>query len=99
MPRFAANLSMLFPEIPFLERFAAARDAGFTAVEFLFPYSFDKAEIRERRNEARLAQILFNGPPGNLDAGEPGFAALPQRRAEFKRNFEQGLDYSVALAI
>jgi hydroxypyruvate isomerase len=97
MPRFAANLSMMFPEIPFLERFAAARKVGFTAVEFLFPYVFDKAEVRERRDEAGLAQILFNTPPGNWDAGERGFAALPTRRDEFKRTFEQALDYAVAL--
>jgi hydroxypyruvate isomerase len=97
MPRFAANLSMMFQEIPFLERFAAARKVGFTAVEFLFPYAFDKAEIRGRRDEAGLAQILFNTPPGNWDAGERGFAALPMKRDEFKRTFEQALDYAVAL--
>jgi hydroxypyruvate isomerase len=97
MPRFAANLSMMFPEFPFLERFAAARKAGFTGVEFLFPYAFDKAEIRRRRDEAGLAQILFNTPPGNWDAGERGFAALPLRRDEFKRGIEQALDYSLAL--
>lgn len=87
----------MFPEIPFLERFAAARKAGFTGVEFLFPYAFDKAEIKARRDEAGLAQILFNTPPGNWDGGERGFAALPGRRDEFKRTFEQALDYAVAL--
>jgi hydroxypyruvate isomerase len=97
MPRFAANLSMMFQEIPFLERFAAARKAGFTAVEFLFPYTFDKAEIKARRDDAGLAQILFNTPPGDWDAGDRGFAALPTRRDEFKRTFEQALDYAVAL--
>jgi hydroxypyruvate isomerase len=97
MPRFAANLSMMFGEIPFLERFAAARKAGFTGVEFLFPYVFDKAEILARRRDAGLAQILFNTPPGDWDAGERGFAALPQKRDSFRRSFEQALDYAVAL--
>jgi hydroxypyruvate isomerase len=97
MPRFAANLSMMFGETPFLERFAAARKAGFTGVEFLFPDAFDKAEILARRKEAGLAQILFNTPPGDWDAGDRGFAALPQKRDVFRRTFEQALDYAVAL--
>jgi hydroxypyruvate isomerase len=97
MPRFAANLSMMFGEIPFPERFAAARKRGFQGVEFLFPYAFDKAEILERRKQAGLAQILFNTPPGDWDAGERGFAALPGKRDVFKRTFEQALDYAVAL--
>lgn len=98
MPRFAANLSMMFQEMPFLERFAAAAEAGFTGVEFLFPYEFDKAEIVRRRAEAGLAQILFNSPPGDWAAGERGSAALPQKRDLFRQQFEQALDYSVALA-
>jgi hydroxypyruvate isomerase len=93
----AANLSMMFQEIPFLERFAAARKAGFTGVEFLFPYAFDKAEILTHRKEAGLAQILFNTPPGDWDAGERGFAALPGKRDIFRRTFEQALDYAIAL--
>ncbi len=97
MPRFAANLSMMFGEIPFLERFGAARKAGFAGVEFLFPYAFDKAEILARRKEAEVAQILFNTPPGDWDAGERGFAALPHKRDIFRRTFEQALDYAVAL--
>ena len=97
MPRFAANLSMMFAEIPFLERFAAARKAGFAGVEFLFPYEFDKAEILARRKDAGLAQILFNTPPGDWGAGDRGFAALPQKRDTFRRTFEQALDYAVAL--
>ena len=71
----------MFQEIPFLERFAAARKAGFEGVEFLFPYAFDKADILARRKEAGLAQILFNTPPGDWDAGERGFAALPGKNA------------------
>ncbi|MGE4253148.1 MAG: 2-oxo-tetronate isomerase [Parvibaculaceae bacterium] len=97
MPRLAANLSMMFGEIPFLQRFAAARKAGFLGVEFLFPYDFDTAEILARRKEAGLAQILFNTPPGDWGAGERGFAALPARRDHFRRTFEQALDYAVAL--
>lgn len=87
----------MFPEIPFLERFAAARKAGFTGVEFLFPYAFDKAEIARNRKEAGLAQILFNTSPGNWEAGERGFAALPGKRDSFRQVFQQALDYSVAL--
>lgn len=98
MPRFAANLSMLFQEMPFLERFAAAAEAGFAGVEFLFPYEFDKAEIVRCRAEAGLAQILFNTPPGDWAAGERGFAALPQKRDIFRRDFEQAIDYAAALA-
>ena len=87
----------MFGEIPFLERFAAARKAGFKGVEFLFPYSFAKAEILAQRQEAGLAQILFNTPPGDWEAGERGFAALPAKRDQFRRTFEQALDYAVAL--
>lgn len=97
MVRLAANLSMMFQETPFLERFAAAAKAGFKGVEFLFPYAFDKAEIARRRKEAGLAQILFNTSPGNWDAGERGFAALPSRKDAFRQVFAQALDYSIAL--
>lgn len=87
----------MFQEIPFLERFAAARNAGFKGVEFLFPYAFDKSEIVRRRKEAGLAQILFNTSPGNWEAGERGFAALPGKAGIFRKVFEQALDYSIAL--
>jgi hydroxypyruvate isomerase len=97
MPRFAANLSMMFGEIPFLERFAAARKLGFDGVEFLFPYDFNKGEILARRKDAGLAQILFNTPPGDWEAGDRGFAALPRKRDTFRRTFEQALDYAIAL--
>lgn len=98
MPRFAANLSMMFQEMPFLDRFSAAGKAGFKGVEFLFPYEFDKAEITRRRDDAGLAQILFNTPPGDWDKGERGFAALPRKRDQFRRGLEQALDYAAALA-
>ena len=77
MPRFAANLSMMFNEVPFLDRFDAAAKAGFTAVEFLFPYDHPAEEVGKRLKDNGLTQALFNLPPGNWDAGEKGFAALP----------------------
>ena len=77
MPRFAANLSMMFTEVPFLDRFEAAAKAGFTAVEFLFPYDHPAEEVGKRLQGNGLTQALFNLPPGNWDAGEKGFAALP----------------------
>src|SRR5712692_7604463 len=77
MPRFAANLSMMFNEVPFLDRFDAAAKAGFTAVEFLFPYDHPAEAVGERLRRNGLTQALFNLPPGNWDAGEKGFAALP----------------------
>ena len=79
MPRFAANLSMMFTEVPFLDRFEAAAKAGFTAVEFLFPYDHPAEEVGKRLKGNGLTQALFNLPPGNWDAGEKGFAALPER--------------------
>ena len=82
MPKFAANLSMLFTELPFLERFAAAARAGFEAVEFLFPYEYAAGEIRQRLQENQLQLVLFNTPPGDVNAGEWGLAAIPGRSAE-----------------
>src|SRR3954447_8421415 len=97
MPRFAANLSMMFQEHPFLERFAAARAAGFEGVEFLFPYAFDAAEIAARLRENGLTQALFNMPPGDWDKGERGLAAFPGREAEVARAVETALAYAKAL--
>ncbi len=77
MPRFAANLTMMFNEVPFLDRFEAAAKAGFTAVEFLFPYEHPPEVVGERLHRNGLKQALFNLPPGNWEAGEKGFAALP----------------------
>jgi len=79
MPRFAANLSMMFTEVPFLDRFDAAAQAGFTAVEFLFPYEHPAEAVGERLKRNGLTQALFNLPPGDWNAGEKGFAALPAR--------------------
>ncbi len=94
MPRFAANLSMMFHEVPFLERFERARAAGFQAVEFMFPYAFDVAAVRHMRDEAALQVVLFNTPPGDWDRGERGLAAVPGREADFRQSFERALDYA-----
>ena len=87
MPRFAANLSLMFTEVPFLDRFDAAARAGFTAVEFLFPYDHPAEAVGERLHRNKLTQALFNLPPGNWDAGEKGFAALPDRFADLQQSF------------
>jgi hydroxypyruvate isomerase len=97
MPRFAANLSMMFTESPFLDRFSAARRAGFDAVEFLFPYAYPAAEIAARLDEHGLEQGLFNLPPGDWDNGERGTASLAGRDAEFDRSVETALEYAEAL--
>ncbi len=97
MPRLAANLSMMFNEVPFLERFAAARKAGFEGVEFLFPYEFPAAELRSRLNGEGLTQALFNMPPGDWANGERGLASLPGRQAEFREGVKRALDYAATL--
>jgi hydroxypyruvate isomerase len=97
MPQFAANLSMLYPEHDFLDRFEAAARDGFKAVEYLFPYAFPAPEIAARLKAHGLQQVLFNAPPGDWDAGERGLACLPGREAEFQTGFAQALDYAAAL--
>ena len=97
MPQFAANLSMLYPELDFLDRFEAAAKDGFKGVEFLFPYAYDKAELAARLKANGLQQVLFNGPPCNWDAGERGMACLPGREAEFRDGIAKALDYAAAL--
>ena len=94
MPRFAANLSMMFTELPFLDRFDAAAKAGFTAVEFLFPYEHPADAIGERLMRNGLTQALFNLPPGNWEAGEKGFAALPERFDDLKQSLHTALPYA-----
>jgi hydroxypyruvate isomerase len=98
MPRFAANLSMMFTEVPFLDRFARARAAGFAAVEFLFPYEHAPEEIAARLRDNGLQQVLFNAPPGDWAAGERGIAALPGRGAEFREGIAKALEYCAALS-
>lgn len=94
MPRFAANLSMMFTERPFLERFAAAEAVGFEAVEYLFPYDHDPEVIRAALDAAGLEQAVFNLPPGDFAAGERGIAALPGREAEFRDGLDKALHYA-----
>ncbi|MGJ5051170.1 hydroxypyruvate isomerase [Bradyrhizobium oligotrophicum] len=97
MPRFAANLTMLFNELPFMERFAAAKAAGFSGVEYLFPYEFDKAELREQLARHGLTQVLHNLPAGNWAAGERGIAILPDRVDDFRDGVRRAIEYARAL--
>jgi len=97
MPRFAANLSMMFNEKPFLDRFDAAARAGFKGVEFLFPYEHPPAEIRRRLDANGLTQALFNMPPGDWAKGERGLASLPGRQTEFRDGVKRALEYAEAL--
>ncbi len=97
MPRLAANLSMLFNEVGFLDRFDAAARAGFAAVEFLFPYAHPAAELKARLTANGLRQVLFNTPPGDWARGERGLAALPGRQAEFRDGVQLALEYATAL--
>ena len=99
MPRFAANLTLMFNEVPFLDRFDAAAKAGFTAVEFLFPYDWPPETIAERLTRNALTPALFNLPPGNWDVGEKGFAALPDRFADLQRSLVTALPYAQATGV
>ena len=99
MPRFAANLSLMFGEVPFIERFAAARAARFDAVEFLFPYAFEAEQIAERLARHQLQLALFNLPAGDWDAGERGFACDPRRVGQFQDSVARALDYAGALNV
>ncbi len=89
---------MLYPEHAFLDRFAAAADDGFKAVEFLFPYAFAKADLAARLKAHGLQQVLFNAPPGDWDGGERGLASLPGREAEFRAGLLIALDYAAELS-
>ena len=97
MPRFAANLSFLFTEVEFLDRFEAAAKAGFAAVEFLFPYAWPASEIRQRLDDHGLELALFNITPGDWDKGERGLAGVPGREREFRDGVSRALDYANAL--
>jgi hydroxypyruvate isomerase len=97
MPRFAANLSMLYPQHDFLARFGAAAGDGFEAVEYLFPYDFTAAEIKLRLEDFGLTQALFNAPPGDWGKGERGIASLPGRESEFRSGFQKALEYAAVL--
>ncbi|CAB3751900.1 hydroxypyruvate isomerase [Paraburkholderia humisilvae] len=99
MPRFAANLTMMFPEVPFLDRFAAAAKAGFKAVEFQFPYAFDVHEIKRRIDENHLTPLLHNLPAGDWNAGERGLACLPARADEFRAGVAKAIEYARTLGV
>ena len=106
MPKFAANLTMMYPELPFLDRFEAAAKDGFKAVEYLFPYAFEAKELAARLKNNGLQQVLFNFPPGGVDAesidaawngGTRGIACIAGREAEFAAGADLALRYAEAL--
>jgi len=97
MPKFAANLTMLFNEVDFLDRFAASADAGFKGVEYLFPYDFEPAALVERLQRHGLTQVLHNLPPGDWAAGERGIACHPDRVGEFQDGVGRAVEYARAL--
>jgi len=97
MPKFAANLTMMFNEVPFTERFAAAAKAGFQGVEFLFPYALPPHEVGHLLKHCALQNVLFNLPPGNWEAGERGIASLPGRESDFRESVAVAIEYAVAL--
>jgi hydroxypyruvate isomerase len=99
MPKFAANLSMLFTEHPFLDRFERAANAGFTAVEFLFPYAFATADIQACLTRYGLKLVLHNLPAGDWEAGERGIACLPDRVDEFREGVKRAIDVGTALGV
>ena len=99
MPRFAANLTMLFTEVPFLDRFEAAARAGFEAVEFLFPYAYRAQDIRQRLDDYGLQLVLHNLPAGDWDAGERGIACHPNRVEEFRAGVATAIQYAQALGV
>lgn len=96
MPRFAANLSMMYTELPFLDRFEAAASDGFRAVEFLFPYEHAPRDIARQLQDHGLEQVLFNLPPGDWSAGERGMACQPGREDEFAAGVSLAIDYALA---
>jgi len=98
MPRFSANLTFLFNEVPFLERFAEAAHAGFRGVEFAFPYEWTSREVAERARTQKLEVVLFNAPPGDWAAGDRGTASLPGREHEFAAGFVTALRYAQVLS-
>ncbi|MCC7081979.1 MAG: hydroxypyruvate isomerase [Burkholderiales bacterium] len=97
MPKFCANLTLLFNEAPFLDRFELAANAGFAGVEYLFPYAYPKAQLAERLAAHKLTQILHNLPAGDWDAGSRGIACLPDRVGEFQDGVGAAIEYAAAL--
>ncbi|MEO8081102.1 MAG: hydroxypyruvate isomerase [Caldimonas sp.] len=99
MPRFAANVSTLFTEVPFLERFERARSAGFRAVECQFPYAHDARQVKARLDDHGLEAVLINAPAGDLASGERGLGCLPGREAAFRDAIGRGVDYAATLGV
>ena len=99
MPKFAANLSMLFTHVPFLDRYALAREAGFDGVEFLFPYAYEAEVLAERLRRHQLQPVLFNLPCGDWEAGDRGMACDPRRQQEFRAGVLRALEYATALGV
>jgi hydroxypyruvate isomerase len=97
MPKLNANLSMMFNEVEFTNRFAAAARAGFRGVEFLFPYAYDKQQLAEVARGHKLQVVLFNMPPGDFEAGDRGLACDPGRSGEFQAGVGKAIDYALAL--
>lgn len=97
MPRFAANLTMMYREHDFLDRFAAAVKDGFTAVEYMFPYDHPAETLNALLQEHGLRQVLFNAPPGDWEKGDRGNTAIPGREAEFREGFERAIEYAQVL--
>ena len=97
MPKFAANLTMLFNEVDFLDRFKAAKEAGFKGVEYLFPYPYRASELADRLHEHGLAQVLHNLPAGDWASGERGIACIPGRETEFREGVDRAVEYAKAL--
>jgi hydroxypyruvate isomerase len=98
MPKLAANLSMLFPQLDFLDRFAAARAAGFRYVEYQFPYAWPAKELARRAQDAGVEVVLHNLPPGDMARGERGIACLPGREREFRDALERAIEYATAVS-
>ncbi len=99
MPQFAANLTMLFNEVPFMDRFEKAAQNGFDAVEFLFPYAFDAQEIKAKLTANKLKLVLHNLPAGDWDAGERGIACHPNRVEEFRAGVPKAIHYATTLGV
>lgn len=99
MFKFAANLTMLFQELPFMARFEAAKTAGFDYVEYLFPYAYEAEALKAELDKHDLKQVLFNLPPGDWDAGERGIACHPERIEEFREGVEQAIAYAKLLEV
>jgi hydroxypyruvate isomerase len=99
MPQFAANLTMLFNESPFMERFEKAAQSGFQAVEFLFPYAFSANDIKQKLVQHKLQLVLHNLPAGDWDTGERGIACLPDRVVEFEAGVAKAIEYAKVLGV